>query len=105
MFLSSARPKHLERLYEDSCENLDEEKRQKVKEMLVKYQTLFSESSTDIGRTSLVTHRIDTQGAKPIKQRPRRIPLAKQQIVKDSVQEMKDADINRRIDIGLHRLF
>ena len=61
--------------------------------MLVKYQTLFSESSTDIGRTSLVTHRIDTQGAKPINQRPRRVPLAKQQIVKDSVQEMKDADI------------
>ena len=64
-----------------------------MKEMLVKYQTLFSESSTDIGRTSLVTHRIDTQGAKPIKQRPRRVPLAKQQIVKDSIQEMKDADI------------
>ena len=90
-------PKHLERLYEDSCENLNEEKRQKVKEMLVKYQTLFSESSTDIGRTSLVTRRIDTQGAKPIKQRARRVPLAKQQIVKDSVQEMKDAEYHRTV--------
>lgn len=61
--------------------------------MLLINQKVFSRHSQDKGRTSLETRRIDTQGATPIKQRPRRVPLAKQQIVKASVKDMKDADI------------
>lgn len=60
-------PKHLEKLYEDSCVNLDSDQKEKVKQMLLINQKVFSRHSNDIGRTSLVTHKIDTQGATPIK--------------------------------------
>lgn len=86
-------PKHLEKLFEDSCVNLNSDQREKVRQILNENQNIFSRNSSDIGRTSLVTHKIDTQGANPIKQRPRRVPFAKQEIVKNSVKDMLDAGI------------
>lgn len=64
-----------------------------MRQILNENQNIFSKNSSDIGRTSLVTHKIDTQGATPIKQRPMRVPLAKQEIVKNSVKDMLDAGI------------
>lgn len=90
---SSGFPKHLEKLFEDSCVNLNSDQREKVQQILNENQNIFSRNSSDIGRTSLVTHKIDTQGANPIKQRPRRVPFAKQEIVKNSVKDMLDAGI------------
>lgn len=73
--------------------NLNSDQREKVRQILNENQNIFSRNSSDIGRTSLVTHKIDTQGANPIKQRPRRVPFAKQEIVKNSVKDMLDAGI------------
>lgn len=88
---SSGFPKHLEKLFEDSCVNLNSDQREKVWQILNENQNTFSRNSSDIGRTSLIIHKIDTQGANPIKQRPRRVPFAKQEIVKNSVKDMLDA--------------
>lgn len=73
--------------------NLNSDQREIVRQILNENQNIFSKNSSDIGRTSLVIHKIDTQGATPIKQRPMRVPLAKQEIVKNSVKDMLDAGI------------
>jgi len=45
-------------------------------QLLSKHVGLFAKSPTDLGRTSIVQHVIDTGDAKPIKQAPRRPPRA-----------------------------
>ena len=67
-------PEHLDELYEKASEGLHEKDSVLVKEMLCKYQDVFSKDDKDLGRTSLVQHHIETGDAKPIKQAPRRLP-------------------------------
>ena len=67
-------PEHLDELYLKATEVLPEKDRGLVKEMLCKYQDMFSKDDKDLGRTSLVQHHIETGDAKPIKQAPRRLP-------------------------------
>lgn len=69
-------PPHLHDLYERSCKHLQSIDRIKLKQLLVKHSELFAKSGDDLGRTSLVTHKIDTGDARPIKQAPRRPPRA-----------------------------
>ena len=50
------------------------------------YIDIFSKDESDIGKTSLLKRRIATGGAKPIRQRPRRIPLR----LREEVEAQKD---------------
>jgi hypothetical protein len=43
----------------------------------------------DYGRTNKVYHRIDTGDARPIRQTPRRMPLAKQAEVSEMLDDME----------------
>lgn len=52
------------------------------------FPVAFSTDDTDLGSTNLVKHRIITGEAEPIRQRPRRVPLAKRSHVNDLVPEM-----------------
>lgn len=61
---------HLNELYEEATTDLTEEHKTKVKVTLVRYQNLFSKFKDDFGRTSLIKHKINTEGAKPTKQPP-----------------------------------
>ena len=54
---------------------------------------MFSDGSGDIGRTSLTSHKIDTGGQKPIKQPPRRLPLAKVDIAQKAIKEMHEQGV------------
>jgi hypothetical protein len=45
-------------------------------ELFQKFSNTFSKDEIDFGRTTLVEHHIDTGDAKPIKQPPRRVPMA-----------------------------
>lgn len=47
----------------------------------------------EVGRTHLVEHEIDTGDSRPIKCRPRRLPLARQQACDEAVQSLLRADI------------
>ena len=42
----------------------------------MKYQHIFSADDTDLGLTHLTQHRIMTGTSPPIKQAPRRVPIA-----------------------------
>jgi hypothetical protein len=62
--------------------------------LLVEFKDVFSEKiSGDIGRTSLTSHKIDTGDQKPIKQQPRRLPLAKVDIAQEAIKGMHEQGI------------
>ena len=85
-------PNHLVELLERSCKYLGPQQRQELGSLLAEYQHSFAKSSNDLGRTSLVEHRIDTGDARPIKQPPRRLPMHKRAEADKAVEQMlKDA--------------
>ena len=59
-----------------------------LKRLVGKYRDIFSKSDSDIGRTPLLKHRIATGEAKPIRQRPRRIPLKLREEVENQKNKM-----------------
>ena len=70
-------PDDLKALYNRSCDELNSaHERDKLALLLNKHCTTFARSPTDLGRTSVTQHSIDTGDAVPIKQRPRRPPRA-----------------------------
>ena len=82
-------PKHLTEVYESSTKDLvDESQRNKVFDLLRENADIFSSDSSDLGRTDIVKHRIITGSAKPIKQPPRRLPLAKRDVACQAVDDM-----------------
>ncbi|GBM70786.1 hypothetical protein AVEN_127334-1 [Araneus ventricosus] len=56
---------------------LNEEQRTAVRKLLKEFQNLFSTCDTDVGRCNMTQHRINTGDHPPIKQYPRRLPLAR----------------------------
>ena len=60
---------HLTDLYDRAVGNIPEGDRVLIRELLVKYQDVFSRDDKDLGRTSLVKHHIETGDSKPINQR------------------------------------
>lgn len=69
-------PLHLRDLYEKTREGRSDIEKRQIFAMLMQYQHCFSKHEDDIGRTNLIDHQIDTKEVKPIKQPPRRVPLA-----------------------------
>jgi len=52
------------------------------------YWSIFAENEDDLGRTSIVQHHINTSDAVPIRQRPRRVPFAKEAEISRQLEEM-----------------
>lgn len=69
------------------------EQMQAIRQVLERYNQLFSTGDTDLGRMHLICHQIDTGAAKPIKMAPRRVPLHLQQEVTDHIKQMLDNGI------------
>jgi hypothetical protein len=59
-----------------------------LEELLTEYEDFFAGNNEDYGRTNKVYHRIDTGNARPIRQPPRRITLAKQAELKEMLDNM-----------------
>ena len=69
-------PEHIQDLFKRSCKNLSQQQSQELKQLLIKHQNVFAKSPNDLGRTTVVKHKIHVQeNVKPIKQRPRRAPI------------------------------
>jgi hypothetical protein len=69
-------PPHLRQLWETTCtrENLSAEYRERLRQLLCKFGKLFATGDDDLGRTTVVTHDIDTGDALPSRVPPRRVP-------------------------------
>jgi hypothetical protein len=68
--------------------NLSIREAQALEELLADYQDVFETGSGERGRTEKVYHRIDAGDARPIRQPPRRLPLAKQSLINDLLEDM-----------------
>lgn len=68
---------------------LADAEQQAVKELLSKHLSVFSTGETDLGRTPLARHAIDTGDAKPIKLHPRRVPLHLQGECAEQIKQMQ----------------
>lgn len=86
-------PEHLQALYTSSSEILSGEQQGTLIELLLKYQSLFAASDTDLGHLSAVTHKIDTGTARPVRQPVRRTPLGFQGEDKKHLKEMLEAGV------------
>ncbi|GFW77956.1 retrovirus-related Pol polyprotein from transposon 17.6 [Trichonephila clavipes] len=83
-----------ENLVKDLLQNTDLDEKQicAAGGLITEFQSLFSRTSEDFGRTRLTKHRIDTGEHPPIKQHPRRLPFAKQEEVQKLIKDMKNND-------------
>ncbi|XP_053395476.1 uncharacterized protein LOC128555819 [Mercenaria mercenaria] len=88
-------PEHLQNLYESACKGLLETERAKIAELLVRHQDVFSRNEWGIGLTNITEHSIDTGDAPPIKQRPRKVPLAFASEEKDAIEDLKAKGVIR----------
>ena len=88
-------PSHLDELYQKTTENLDEEQKIRVAQMLNKFQDSFSRDEWDLGLTHLAAHAIKTEGAAPVKQPPRRVPMAYAEEEKKAIEDLKAKGVIR----------
>jgi transposase InsO family protein/predicted aspartyl protease len=88
-------PDHLLSLFAETCtrEKLGEEARMKLKLLLVKHRALFATSNSDLGRTTLVEHDIDTGDCLPIRQPARRPAITQQPLIEQHLKEMLEAGV------------
>ncbi|XP_062602935.1 uncharacterized protein LOC134264683 [Saccostrea cucullata] len=86
---------HLTDLYERSISNLSKEEAKTLKTLLKSYSDVFSKNEWDLGRTHLTEHEIITENHRPIKQPPRRVPLALADEEKNAIQQLQDKGIIR----------
>ena len=66
-----------------------------LQELLTKWQSVFSMTEFDLGKTDLIEHRIELQDEAPFKQRHHRIPPHLYDEVRKHIQEMLDAGVIR----------
>lgn len=73
--------------------NLNDKQRQMFEDLMSKHQNLFAWESDDFGRTSAITHSIDTGSAAPIKQRFYRTSYQNQLFIKEEIQRLLKAGL------------
>ncbi|CAC5388864.1 unnamed protein product [Mytilus coruscus] len=78
----------LKNLLSRSQKHLNSKEDAVVENLLKEYETLFSASDSDLGKTNVVKHKINTGTASPIKQAPRRLPNTLAKEVDDQVDGM-----------------
>ena len=82
-------------LFVRSKDGLSDAHADRMGNLIDKHIGIFAKSPTDLGRTSLVTHKIDTGDAHPIKQAPRRPPLAFRDEEEKIIADQLDAGVIR----------
>ena len=68
-------PKHLQKLFEESSLLLSESQAAELGSVLSEYQDRFSKGDEDLGCFTKIKHQIDTNDARPIRQKMRRTPI------------------------------
>ncbi|XP_058879681.1 uncharacterized protein LOC131737088 [Acipenser ruthenus] len=83
----------VEAVWRRSCEGLCPEQQDQLGELLAKFPNCFATKPEETGHTHVIQHSINTGGSPPIRQRPRRLPLAKQGVAEKIIREMREANI------------
>ena len=85
-------PEHIEPVFAGFSSSLNEDQCQ-AKALLLSCSDLFAESKLDRGKTHLVKHKIDSGNHAPIKQSPRRLPLAKWKVEREEIDKMLETGL------------
>ena len=72
--------------------SLTSSQRNQVRDMVNRFRDVFATDGRQ-GKTDLVTHKIDTGDARPIRQQPRRLPLAKREHAESIIKEMAEEGV------------
>ena len=72
---------------------LEDEEREKLKELVLEYAQLFALNPSELGFTDVVQHTIDTGDSRPLRQLPRRIPFALRGKVEEMVEDMLERGV------------
>lgn len=75
--------------------SLSQEDLSQLKQLLLEQRSVFANSSAELGHTTLVKHRIILDDETPFKDRPRRIPPALYNEVRDHLKEMLECKVIR----------
>ena len=59
----------------------------RLKELMMRYDQIFSKSETDLGLTNILTHRIDTGTSRPVRQPLRKFPPAHVEAITEQVDK------------------
>jgi len=83
-------PEHLRVLFLQTVEenHLSSDVAAELKDLLIQHEQTFAKDSTDFGYCPIVEHDIDTGEARPIKQSPRRPPLAAREAEDEILNDM-----------------
>ncbi len=87
---------HLKELCKRATEDKPNHEANKIRRLLVKYQNAFSKNDNDLGLTSITEHCIDTGDAVPIKQPPRRVPIAYAEAERNAILELEEKGVVRK---------
>jgi transposase InsO family protein len=88
-------PEHLQNLFTESKNDLNENDQKQLAKLLIDYSDVFSTGPVDLGKTDVFKHDIQLTDNRPIKHAPRRMSLAKQQEA--------DRQIDQCVDMGIAR--
>ena len=86
-------PEYVEPVYKACSEGLTSDQQSKVRDCLAFFSDLFARTKTNRGKTHLVQHKINTGNYRPIKQRHRKLPLAKRRV--------EGEEINKMLEVGV----
>jgi len=76
--------------------SVPDEYKVKLRQLLLRNSAAFSKNELDLGFTDLVTHRIDTGDARPVRQQLRRYPPAHLDVIDQHLQDMQRQGIIER---------
>ena len=89
-------PEHLLDLHESACKGRTDEEKDVIARTLIKFQDTFSKNEFDLGLTSLTEHTIDVGGHPPIKQAPRRVPVAFASEEENVIKQLEEQGVIRK---------
>jgi len=80
-------------LMNDIPEEVPEQAKTALRELLTKFEDVFSATEGDLGRTNITEHKIDTGTARPIRQPLRRQPLPYRDAIDKHLDQMLDSGV------------
>ena len=90
--------KHIEPLMEGVSADMTRQEKNQLWELLKTHADVFSSGKYDLGRTHLVTHRIETGDAQPVQQRLRKQAWSHQDIIQTERKDLSDAGVIREFN-------
>ena len=76
--------------------DVPEQYRSKIEKLVLKNQDLFASKDSELGHTDTIKMQIDIGNNVPIKMKPYRTPIKNREVIDKAINEMLDADVNKR---------